>query len=113
MQSAADLLALDIEKEFPTLHVEKRGSRTYVCGNYVVEVSGTEVGRYEIEIELPTSLGAVPKVFETGGKIAKHQDRHFNTVDRSACLFVPDEKWKHYPEGSTLVSLIRGPVRGL
>jgi hypothetical protein len=114
MQGKASIsdMASELAGAFPTLHIETGDDGVSVCGSYIVEAEGLEIARYDIRIEIPEKSDAIPKVFEIGGKIPKVTDRHFNTRDRnSACLFVPDEQWKHYPNGSTLISFLQGPVR--
>jgi hypothetical protein len=97
--------------EFPTLRVERRELGVWVLGSLPLIESGVEIARYNIEIEIPANPRDLPKVREVGGKIPHAADRHINRTDGLACLFVPDERWRHYPIGSSLIEFIRKPLR--
>ena len=97
--------------EFPTLRVEQRKTGPCVVGSLLLVESDIEIARYDIEIEIPADPKDLPKVREVGGKIPQTKERHVNSGDGSACLFVPDERWKYYPIGSSIIEFIRNPVR--
>lgn len=101
-----------IESSYPTLHVMVQEGVVCISGSLFLYEPNTreEIDRYSIEIELihnhPKSL---PLVRETGGRIPKIIERHIN-LDGTACLFVPEERWKHYPTQATITDFIAGPV---
>jgi hypothetical protein len=71
---------------------------------------GQEIDRYTIEVELlPDYPKSIPLVREVDGRIPRIASRHIN-ADGTACLFVPDERWRHYPESASIVDFIGGPV---
>jgi hypothetical protein len=52
----------------------------------------------------------LPVVRETGGRIPRHEDRHVNASDGSACVLLPDERWRLWPPGSPLLKYLTGPL---
>lgn len=72
---------------------------------------GQYLDRWDIEIAwVPDEYRRAPRVRELGGRIPHVADRHM-FVDGTACLFVPEETWRHYPPGMTITQFLRGPVR--
>jgi hypothetical protein len=104
-------LESELAGEFPTLRVERRRIAPTVVGSFLLIESGVEVGRYDIEISIPPTPKELPILREVGGKIPRTAERHINWENGSACLFVPDERWKYHPVGSSIVQFIKGPVR--
>jgi hypothetical protein len=96
--------------EFPCLRAEDRGGVLFVVGSFFLRESNVELARYDVEIEFPQDQRKLPIVREVGGRIPWTRDRHVES-DGKACLFVPDERWKHYPIGSDSIDYIRGPLR--
>ncbi len=44
--------------------------------------------------------------------LARHTaDSHMNPADGTACVLLPDERWRVWPDGSTLLRFVNGPVR--
>lgn len=69
------------------------------------------IDEFTIEIELPkTYPKGLPAIRELNGRIPKIADRHVYPSNGTLCLFLPDEKWKHYPDGTSVVDFMRGPV---
>jgi hypothetical protein len=102
-----------VRSHFPTLRVEIENGVVYIRGSLPLHEPETlrEITRYRVEIALPRDHPkSVPLVCETGGRLPVTPDRHFS-FDGSACLFVAEERWKHYPEGATILDFINGPVR--
>lgn len=100
-----------LRAEFRTLRISTEDGKAFVRGALPISgADGSELGRFQIEIELSDDFPkSVPVVRETAGKIPKDLDRHIN-YDGTACLFVRDETWKYWNKGSTLVDFIKGPV---
>jgi len=96
------------------LHLFIENNTVYIRGNLVIKnTEGKELGSFEIEIEVPANYPeGVPIVRETAGKLAKIANRHFNGDENdSACLFVPEARFKYYPKNSSIVDFIEGPVK--
>lgn len=101
-----------VKAAYPTLHVIVEDVSVYIRGSLFLYDMDTrlEIDRYSIEVELLSNHPkSIPLVKETGGRIPRIPDRHIND-DGTACLFVPDERWKHYPKSATIVDFIGGPV---
>ena len=96
-------------RTFPTFAVEN--DLVYVRGSFAVIFERQVLDRYLIELQLarnhPTGL---PAVRETGGRIPRHIDRHINTVDGTACVLIPDERWRLWPVGAPLLKFLTGPL---
>jgi hypothetical protein len=98
---------------FPTLFVQVEHQKVYIRGVLPIcdLTTGEEIDRYFIEIALPNDFPkGIPIVREKGGRIPRSIDRHIYEGDGTCCLFVRDERWRHYPEGATIVEFIEGPV---
>lgn len=101
-----------VEAAYPTLHFSVTKDIVFVRGTFPVAFEGDVHDRYSIEIELPTDFPAsLPIVREVGGRIPCIQDRHINLMDRTACVLLPDERWRVWPEGSPLLDYINNPLR--
>lgn len=98
--------------DYPTLSWNLEGEKVVVSGKWHVSGSEKLIASFDIRIELPDNFPVdVPLVFETGGKIPKIPDRHFNKDGNSACLFVKPQRWEVWPLGSGIGKFISGPVR--
>jgi len=101
----------EVEVNFPELHIRVVGELVLVVGTFPIISTGTVLDRYSVEIELardhPKSL---PSVREVGGRIPWVAERHVNG-NGTACVLLPDERWKAWPVGSTLLDFLNGPVR--
>lgn len=101
-----------IDAAYPTLHLTIENETVYIRGSLFLTETATkqEIDRYSIEIEIPVDYPkSIPKVREIGDKIPKIIDRHIN-IDGTACLFIPEERWKYYPKGASIVDFIAGPI---
>lgn len=101
-----------VENDYPLLRVVEDAPELRLKGGLpVTDVTGKELGLYQVEIKFPASYPKnIPIVREIGGKIPKIADRHFNE-DGAACLFVRDETYKFWPPGTTVKQFIDGPVK--
>jgi len=91
-------------------HIMGDDGLAVVQGDLEILADGRFIDTFSIRIELlPPYPEVVPKVYETAGKIPRIADRHINP-DGSACLFVPDARWKHWPVGRSLVEFVSSPV---
>jgi hypothetical protein len=105
-----------INKAYPSLHIYIEDEIVYIRGNLVLRaLDNREIDHYAIEIQLPDNYPVgVPIVKEVGGRIPKNSDRHFSkvgTTEEAACLFLPDERFKYWPLGATIIKFIEGPVK--
>lgn len=100
-----------ISNNFPMMVAFIDGDKVFVRGN--LQLKDDKYGiidQYTIEVELPRNYPkGTPIVRELNNKIPKVIDRHINP-DGALCLFIPDEKWKYYPDGKSIVDFIKGPV---
>jgi hypothetical protein len=102
----------DLRTNYPDLHVFVVNERVQVRGCFPVVDSGRVLDRFNVEIDLPSDYPRrVPGVREVGGRIPRHIDCHVQS-DGRACLFFPEERWRVWPEGSTFLEFLDGPVRG-
>lgn len=101
-----------MEAAFPHLHFHVVDDVVFLRGSFPVIYEGRELDRFSIEIELaknhPDSL---PIVRETAGRIPRTIDRHVNAADGTACVLLPDEHWRLWPKGSSLLAYLIGPLR--
>lgn len=100
-----------LRSSFPSLWVSIDGSTVTLRGTLplVDPLTGSEFDRYEIVVELPRDYPrSVPTVRETGGRIPWVPERH--NTDGAACLFVPEERGRCWPEGADISAFLRGPV---
>ena len=94
------------------LHIDDSG-RALISGTFaVVDLNGRVLERYKISIELlsdyPRSL---PVVCELAGRIPRDSDHHINPGSGTACVLLPDERWKRFPEGTPFRQYLEGPLR--
>ena len=103
-----------VQAEYLNLHFFAEGDIVFVRGSFPLSYQGRILDRYLIEIELPKrDPEDVPIVREIGGRIPHTMDNHINpgTPKGDICLFVPDERWKVFPKGSSMLDFLNGPVR--
>ncbi|HWP56925.1 MAG TPA: hypothetical protein VNL14_03440 [Candidatus Acidoferrales bacterium] len=108
----AEQIRSDLRARYPNLHlfIESDGSAA-VRGTFpVLSPEGRVLDEYRASIELladyPRSL---PVVREVGGRIPWKPDFHVNT-DGVACVLLPDDRWRCFPEGAPFVQFLDGPV---
>lgn len=102
-----------ILSEYPDLRLhEVEGTcNLALVGAFPVRLrTGEEVGRFILNIRIPTnSSTGIPTVWETGGRIRRDRDHHCSE-DGSLCVFLREERFLHYPIGSAVISFLRGPL---
>ncbi len=97
---------MSLQEHFPALNVSIENDVVFVRGNLSLPEN---VDEFSIEIELKDDYpNSVPIVREIGGRIP-HGKRHTFT-NGNCCLFVREEKWKHYPKGTKLIDFIENVV---
>lgn len=103
-------LKSEVETAYPGLRVSLSEGRLSVAGTFPVQHAGSALDFFRIRVEVPESFPLdLPVVFETEGRIPWTANRHVESCGK-ACLFVPDERWKYFPESGTLLEFLRGPV---
>lgn len=100
-----------LNSDLPDLGFSRRETNLFIYGTFPVIHEGRILEKYEIEILVPPDREEIPTVWETGGRIPRHEDNHINPLFGDICLFVPDEIWMHYPPGSDILDFLNGPVR--
>ena len=100
-----------VEAQFRDLHFKMAGDFVVLHGTFPIIAEGMVRDEYSVEITLgrdhPKTL---PIVREVGGRVPWIADRHVNQ-DGTACVLLPDERWRVWPVGSTLLDFLNGPVR--
>ena len=73
---------------------------------FAVMFEGQVLDRYSVELQLPRNHPAgLPVVRETGGRIPRDIDRHIITADGTACVLLPDERWRLWPHRQPLAEI--------
>jgi hypothetical protein len=104
-----ELVKNSIEENFSTLHFEMENDTAFIRGALHLPEN---LGFYSIEIELLKDYpDSVPLVKETGGKIKRDGEHHIWTTG-NCCLFVEEETFRYYPEGTTIKAFIQKVVTG-
>ena len=100
-----------VETQYPDLNLAVVGDFVHVRGAFPVMFEGHALDRYSVELQLardhPKSL---PVVREVGGRIPRHADRHIISNDGTACVLLPDERWRFWPPGAPLLNFLTGPL---
>ena len=96
---------------FPDLRFVVDNDIVYVRGGFDVMFEGQVLDRYSVELQLARNHPAgLPVVRETGGRIPRHIDRHILAADGTACVLLPDERWRLWPVRSPLLKYLTGPL---
>src|SRR5437899_11729328 len=104
-------MTAEVQAVYPNLHFYPEGDRVVVRGSFAICHSGEELDGYSYEIVLLADYpDAIPVVWEIGGRIPRDVDHHINKTGE-ACLFIPDERRKVYPPGTSFLEFLNGPVR--
>jgi hypothetical protein len=100
-----------VEAYFPELRFVTANDLVYVRGNFAVMFEGQALDNYSVELQLARNHPSeLPVVRETGGRIPRSDDRHLNMADGTACVLLPDERWRFWPPGSSLLKYLTGPL---
>ena len=103
---------IEVEQAYPHLHFSVVDGQVTVTGSMEIKEGHKVLDRFSVEIRLPENYPeSVPVVFETGGRIPRIRDRHCYDDTGAACLFLPEERWRVWPKGKSLLQFIDGPVR--
>jgi hypothetical protein len=101
----------EVETRFPELHFEIEDDIVYVRGRFAITFEQQILDHYLIELQLPRDHPkSLPVVREVGGRIPRHIDRHIIAADGTACVLLPDERWRLWPPGAPLITFLTGPL---
>jgi hypothetical protein len=101
----------EVEARFPELRFAVQNDLVCVRGTFGVMFEGQVLDRYSVELQLPRNHpNGLPVVRETGGRIPCCENRHINTADGTACVLIPDERWRLWPVGAPLLRFLTGPL---
>jgi len=102
----------DLRTHYPNLHLFVQGSKAQIRGTFPVRgVSGRELNRYQVEIDLPTDYPrALPVVCEVGGQIPRQADKYHINQDGTACVLLEDQRGECFPEGARFLQYLNVPL---
>ncbi|NJM78074.1 MAG: hypothetical protein HC852_22760 [Acaryochloridaceae cyanobacterium RU_4_10] len=65
---------------------------------------------YSVSIILPNTYPSqLPVVYEVGGRLPRKPDHHINP-DGSACVMIPDDRWRCFSIGAPFLDYLDGPL---
>ncbi len=101
----------EVSGRYTDLRIIVERGTVSICGSLPVMDEGEILGRFQIEVVLPSDFpDSTPVVRETGGRIPWHEDRHVNPQNGEACPIVPEE-WLLRPDHGSILAFLDGPVR--
>lgn len=101
----------EVEAHFPDLRLVVEGDVVYVRGSFAIMFEGQVLDRYSVELKLPPDHPkSLPVIREVGGRIPYREDLHMNSADGTACVLLPDERWRLWPPGAPLLSFLTGAL---
>lgn len=112
-QDKFECIRADLCDRYPTLNIfTNRDGATEVAGRFpVLDNDGKELESFSLSIILPSAYPTeLPIVFEVGGKIPRTAERHVFS-NGSACVFIPDDRWRCFPASSSFIDYLDGPLR--
>lgn len=103
----------DLHQHYPTLRLDVRNGEAEVRGTFpILDEDGTELDRWEVSIILPPGYpNDLPVVRETGRRIPADLDNHVLRNDGTACVLLPETRYKWFPRGAPLRTFLDGPMR--
>jgi hypothetical protein len=111
LEDLARQLGDEIGATYPDLVVKVGQGAVRVVGPLRLVEGLREIDRYDIAVVIrPGYPKKMPDVYEVAGRIPRNANHHMYP-DGRACLFVPGERWRHWPRGSNLRGFLDGPVR--
>lgn len=102
----------EVENAYPELHFYIEGDQIKMIGTLPIKDGSEVFDRFSILIILPTDFPrSLPNVYEIGGRIPRTADRHVNSGSGEACVLLPEERWRVWSRGSSLLAYFNGPLR--
>ena len=108
-----DLIRNDLRSHFPSLHLFiNRDGLAEISGAFPVQgAAGEELDRYNVVIVLPETYPKdLPVVREVGGRIPWDPNFHVGPLTGEACIIFPDDRWRCFPEDSSLLDYLQKPL---
>jgi hypothetical protein len=100
-----------VNREYTSLIFTIEQGTVFLRGVFPLRFGDQDIDHFGIEVQIPDRFpDEIPIVREVGGRIPRIIDRHVITADGQLCLFVREERWRLYPQGSTLLDFLKGPV---
>ncbi|MGB3492836.1 MAG: hypothetical protein WBA57_08915 [Elainellaceae cyanobacterium] len=101
----------ELRRKYPTLHLVISENRAQIFGTFPIYSSdGKIIDRYKVSIELPSNYPeSMPVVRETGGQIPQDSNHHINP-DGTACVLLPEDRWRCFPVGASFVRYLDEPL---
>lgn len=112
-QDEFERIRADLGDRYPTLHIfTNQDGVTEVAGRFpVFDSDGKRLEAFNLSIILPSTYPVeLPIVYEVGGRIPRIADRHIFS-NGSMCVFIPDDRWRCFPAGSSFMDYLDGPLR--
>jgi hypothetical protein len=101
----------ETEAAYPELHFSTYRDRIELSGTLPIVYSDSVLDRFAVSITLLDNYpGSLPVVREVGGRIPRTLARHM-LQSGEACVLLPEDRWRSWPKGSSLLSYISGPLR--
>jgi hypothetical protein len=103
----------NLRARYPSLHLFiEDGGTAIVRGTFTLRGhDGRVLDEYRVSITLPRGYPkSLPIVREVGGRIPWKPHFHVGP-DGVACVCLPDDRWRYFPEGAPFVQFLDGPVR--
>lgn len=110
--SRVETIQFELLEKYPNLYAfTNQKGFIEVAGIFpLLGANGEELDRYTISIILPKEFPReLPIVYEVGGRIPNKAEFHVNT-DGSACVFIPDDRWRCFPVDGSLIEFLDGPL---
>lgn len=102
----------ETQTSYPNLHLYNENETVLIRGSFPITFENVILDRYHVEIEFPSDYPeSIPIVRETESRIPRNVDSHLISITGQCCLFLPDERWRVYPKGSSFLNFLDGPVR--
>lgn len=101
-----------LKSDYPTIRLVEDDNIIFARGIFPLLFEGEIIDSYRIEIEFPQDYPkSCPRVREIGGRIPCEPDRHINSKDNDACLFIEEEWLVMVGPNPTFPQFLSGPVR--
>lgn len=103
----------DLRDGYPTLRLALSHGKAEVKGTYPVKGEhGSVLDRWAVSIVLPPEYPvALPIVREVGGRIKPDLDNHVLDEDGTACVLLPETRYRSFPIGARFRVYLDGPLR--
>ena len=103
----------DLRRHYPTLRLDTSAGHAEIRGTFpILDADGSVLDRWAVSIELRSDDPyGLPTVRETGGRIPAILDNHMNVNDGTACVLLPEQRYRFFPRGAPFRDYLDGPLR--